>query len=163
MEDNDRVLLMACKRYNAPALIEAGTGDTINNFKKWNAKEYLLKDPTVYINRSINPGIVATYGIMIGDGETKLDGLRMLKDFLYEPLYKKDDGTNYYRLHEIYSPSFLKELQNFNLKGNFDRISDAIVAMYEFKKDALKYEKNLSKAKSNTSNSSLFNILNNND
>jgi hypothetical protein len=74
-------------------------------------------------------------GITIGDGETKLEGLRMVYDLVYEIIGKTEDGLPIYRLHEIDDIAYLLELQKFNLIDNFDRISTAIMAAYEFKKD----------------------------
>jgi hypothetical protein len=74
------------------------------------------------------------YGCLVGDGETKLEGLRELRDFLYEVVGKTENDTPIYRLNQINSLAFCLELQRYSLSGNFDRVSAAIVAMFEFKK-----------------------------
>lgn len=84
MEENDKLLLYACLRWNAKVLIEAGTGETIPNFKKWGYRNRLLKDPSYYLNRSMSLANTNDYGVVVGDGDKKLEGLSMLRDFLYE-------------------------------------------------------------------------------
>ena len=53
------------------------------------------------------------YGIVIGDGEIKLEGMRMLRDFLYEVVGKTIDDIPIYRFQQIYDISFLLELDRF--------------------------------------------------
>ena len=92
-------------------------------------------DPTAFSDRSIKNNNAIGYGVIIGDGEKKLEGLRLLKDFVYEVVGKTENGTSVFRLNQINSIAFCLELQRYNLAGNFDRISSAIVAMFEFRKD----------------------------
>ena len=77
MEDNDRVLLYACLRYNCKCLIEAGTGETIPNFKKWGYRKLLMRDPSTYIDRHVKTNTAEAYGVVVGDGDKKLEGLRI--------------------------------------------------------------------------------------
>lgn len=143
MEDNDRLLLYACLRWNAKVLIEAGTGETVSNFKKWGYRNLLLKDPTAFLGIDLNEKSAAIYGVVIGDGDKKLEGLRMLKDYLYEVISINENGVPIYGFTRIKDLSFLYELERFNATGNFDRISSAIVGMYEFKKDSYNLEKSI--------------------
>lgn len=143
MEEVDKLLLYACIRWNAKVLYEAGTGELVTNFKKWGYRDKLLKDPSTYINRSINMPNATGYGIVIGDGEIKLEGMRMLRDFLYEVVGKTIEDIPIYRFQQIYDISFLLELDRFIFGQNADRLSSAIVAMFEFRKDALLLEKQL--------------------
>jgi len=138
---NDRELLKALNRWNCGVLIEAGTGETINNFKTWEYRNKLMKDPTAFTDRSITNRQNIPYGIVIGDGDTKIEGLGMLRDYMYEIIGRTDDGSPIYRLHDTYSIGLCLEEQRYNSNDNFDRISDAIVAMYEFRKDTLLNEK----------------------
>lgn len=143
MAENDKVALHMAIRYNAGVLPEAGTGEIISNFKTWGFKEKLMLDPTALIDRSIKDKASIGYGVVVGDTEKKLEGLRMLKDFIYEVVGKTENNTELYRLNTIISLSFCLELQRFNLSGNFDRISSAIVAMFEFKKDFIQLKQRI--------------------
>lgn len=150
METVDKLVLYACLRWNCKVLYEAGTGELVTNFKKWGYRDKLLKDPSSYINRSVDGPRITGYGIVIGDGDIKLEGMRMVRDFLYEIVGKTSDDTPIYRFNQIYDISFLLELDRFIFGRNADRLSSAIVAMFEFRKDSLLLEREVnSKSKTN--------------
>lgn len=150
MEAVDKLVLYACLRWNCKVLYEAGTGELVTNFKKWGYRDKLLKDPSSYINRSVDGPRIIGYGIVIGDGDIKLEGMRMVRDFLYEIVGKTSDDTPIYRFNQIYDISFLLELDRFIFGRNADRLSSAIVAMFEFRKDSLLLEREAnSKSKTN--------------
>lgn len=137
MEQNDIVTMGMCLMYNAECCPEAGTGETVSNFIKYKLRRYLMLDPTNANTRKlINPNN-NDYGIVIGDGDKKYNGLRMLKEFIYEPLSYTADGKPIRRLKSISSVRLLLECQRFTAEGNFDHISAAIVAMYVFLADSL--------------------------
>lgn len=96
MEAVDKLVLYACLRWNCKVLYEAGTGELVTNFKKWGYRDKLLKDPSSYINRSVDGPRITGYGIVIGDGDIKLEGMRMVRDFLYEIVGKTSDDTPIY-------------------------------------------------------------------
>ena len=150
MEAVDKLVLYACLRWNCKVLYEAGTGELVTNFKKWGYRDKLLKDPSSYINRSVDGPRITGYGIVIGDGDIKLEGMRLVRDFLYEIVGKTSDDTPIYRFNQIYDISFLLELDRFIFGRNADRLSSAIVAMFEFRKDSLLLEREAnSKSKTN--------------
>lgn len=150
MEAVDKLVLYACLYWNCKVLYEAGTGELVTNFKKWGYRDKLLKDPSSYINRSVDGPRITGYGIVIGDGDIKLEGMRMVRDFLYEIVGKTSDDTPIYRFNQIYDISFLLELDRFIFGRNADRLSSAIVAMFEFRKDSLLLEREAnSKSKTN--------------
>ena len=150
MEAVDKLVLYACLRWNCKVLYEAGTGELVTNFKKWGYRDKLLKDPSSYINRSVDGPRITGYGIVIGDGDIKLEGMRMVRDFLYEIVGKTSDDIPIYRFNQIYDISFLLELDRFIFGRNADRLSSAIVAMFEFRKDSLLLEREAnSKSKTN--------------
>lgn len=137
MEQNDIVTMGMCLMYNAECCPEAGTGETVSNFIKYKLRRYLMLDPTNMNSRKlVNPNN-NDYGIVIGDGDKKYNGLRMLKEFIYEPLSYTDEGNPIRRLKFIGSVRLLLECQRFTAEGNFDHISAAIVAMYVFLADSL--------------------------
>lgn len=137
MEQNDILTMGMCLLYNAECCPEAGTGETVSNFIKYKLRRYLMLDPTNINSRKlVNPNN-NDYGIVIGDGDKKYNGLRMLKEFIYEPLSYTDEGNPIRRLKFISSVRLLLECQRFTAEGNFDHISAAIVAMYVFLADSL--------------------------
>lgn len=160
MEAVDKLVLYACLRWNCKVLYEAGTGELVTNFKKWGYRDKLLKDPSSYINRSVDGPHITGYGIVIGDGDIKLEGMRMVRDFLYEIVGKTSDDTPIYRFNQIYDISFLLELDRFIFGRNADRLSSAIVAMFEFRKDSLLLEREAnSKSKTNNTGRKVNRLL----
>lgn len=137
MEQNDIVTMGMCLMYNAECCPEAGTGETVSNFIKYKLRRYLMLDPTNANTRKLTNPNNNDYGIVIGDGDKKYNGLRMLKEFIYEPLSYTADGKPIRRLKSISSIRLLLECQRFTAEGNFDHISAAIVAMYVFLADSL--------------------------
>lgn len=137
MEQNDMVTMGMCLMYNAECCPEAGTGETVSNFIKYKLRRYLMLDPTNANTRKLTNPNNNDYGIVIGDGDKKYNGLRMLKEFIYEPLSYTADGKPIRRLKSISSVRLLLECQRFTAEGNFDHISAAIVAMYVFLADSL--------------------------
>jgi hypothetical protein len=137
MEQNDIVTMGMCLMYNAECCPEAGTGETVSNFIKYKLRRYLMLDPTNANTRKLTNPNNNDYGIVIGDGDKKYNGLRMLKEFIYEPLSYTADGKPIRRLKSISSVRLLLECQRFTAEGNFDHISAAIVAMYVFLANSL--------------------------
>lgn len=137
MEQNDIVTMGMCLMYNAECCPEAGTGETVSNFIKYKLRRYLMLDPTNANTRKLTNPNNNDYGIVIGDGDKKYNGLRMLKEFIYEPLSYTTNGKPIRRLKSISSVRLLLECQRFTAEGNFDHISAAIVAMYVFLADSL--------------------------
>ena len=137
MEQNDIVTIGMCLMYNAECCPEAGTGETVSNFIKYKLRRYLMLDPTNANTRKLTNPNNNDYGIVIGDGDKKYNGLRMLKEFIYEPLSYTANGKPIRRLKSISSVRLLLECQRFTAEGNFDHISAAIVAMYVFLADSL--------------------------
>lgn len=137
MEQNDIITMGMCLMYNAECCPEAGTGETVSNFIKYKLRRYLMLDPTNANTRKLTNPNNNDYGIVMGDGDKKYNGLRMLKEFIYEPLSYTADGKPIRRLKSISSVRLLLECQRFTAEGNFDHISAAIVAMYVFLADSL--------------------------
>ncbi len=140
LQEYDRLLLNTCLLYNAMVLPEVNRGETLANFKQWGKLSRILKDPRSLIEKgkyTSNAG----FGMVIGDGDTKLEGIRMLKEIIYEQLSVNEEEEPIYFLHYIFDLPFLLELQSFFLDGNFDRMSDAILAAYQFKAYDIRHKK----------------------
>lgn len=152
MEENDVLTMCMCLFYNAECCPEAGTGETVSNFIKYKLRKYLMLDPTNDNSRKTTIPNNNDYGIVIGDGDKKLNGLRLLKDFVYEPLSYAEGDNPIRRLQYISSLRLLLEMQRYTLEGNFDHISAAIIAMYVFLSDSFKIKKELDKSNVNNPN-----------
>lgn len=152
MKDNDKLLLLACYRYNCSALPETNRGETVSNFKLWKVQDRLLLDPTAYDGSGIALAKANSYGMVVGDGDTKINGLTMIKNFNNEVIGKSLNDEVIVRLQDNYSLPLCIEFQKFIYGGNFDRISTMILAMYEFRKDEFVKRANLQR---NTTTSKL--------
>jgi len=147
MKDNDNLTLLACLRWNCSLLVESNRGETIPNFKLWHCVDRLLYDPTEFTENSLSTGGKGTkLGMVVGTGDVKMNGLTMIKDFIYEVLGVDILDIPIIRLTEIFSLPLCLELQRFTSTGNFDRLSTMILAMYEFKKDEFIKRSNLFKS-----------------
>lgn len=153
MKDNDRLLLNACYRWNCGALPETNRGETVSNFKLWKVQDRLLLDPTAYDGSGIQLAKTNNYGMVVGDGDTKMNGLTLIKDFNNEVIGRTENDEVIIRLQDNYSLPLCLEFQKFIYGGNFDRISTMILAMYEFRKD--EFIKRASLFKKNNNNQSL--------
>lgn len=149
MKDNDKVLLLACYRWNCGALPETNRGETVSNFKLWKEQGRLLLDPTAYDGSNVQLAKINSYGMVVGDGDTKLNGLTYIKNFINEVIGKSINDEIITRLQDIYSLPLCLEFQKFVSGGNFDRISTMILAMYEFRKDEFVKRANLHKTTNN--------------
>lgn len=152
MEQNDMIAMGMSIMYNAPCCPEAGTGETVSNYIKYKLRKYLMLDPTNENSRKLVLPHNNDYGIVIGDGDKKYQGLRMLKEFVYETLSKSIDDKDIKRLQYISSIRLLLEMQRFTAEGNFDHISAAIVAMYVYLADSFKIRKETTNDNQNNPN-----------
>ena len=131
-KEMDKIFLKVMEYYNARGLPEMDRGNVKVNFSAWNKLHKLLPDPTeVIINRS-RKGNQRSYGMIIGTGARKIEGIDLFKDYLYEKVSVDEQGKILRRFHFIYDLPFLIEIDKFTFKGNFDRVSSALLAAYQF-------------------------------
>lgn len=137
MEESDRIAYMLCMYFGGHPgimLAEVNRGETKSNFKKFGAIKLLDKEPVVVWDSKIKPDAPTAYGIKISNDIRLLQGLRLLKEMLYEEVSEDEEGNKKYVLQTISDISFLLELQKWHNDGNFDRVSDAIVEAFAHKK-----------------------------
>jgi len=130
-EEGDRKFLQMLDYYNAKGIVEVDRGNTVNNFRQWRKLHKLYKDPTVILTTRQEISENANYGINIGSGSNKEDGLIYLRDWLYTKRAVDEMGNPIYTFHYINDIPFITELITYDLMGNFDRISSALPAMFQ--------------------------------
>lgn len=123
--------LKAAEYWNAKVLPETDRGTVVNDFKRWNKTHRLIKNPLAVINNKVKDSTINDFGVYIGEGDNAVDGIINLKRWLYEIINVNEDGSFVYRLHYIPDLPTLLELQQYNIKGNFDRISALRVLTFE--------------------------------
>lgn len=135
LEEADRVCYLLARYYNCIGTVgvEVNRGETISNFTKWKALKYLMKDPVQIWDTSLKGKVTATYGVVIGDGPRKLEGLRLLKEMLYSEIGKDELGRPKRLFHTIYDYQTILELKKWNNVGNFDRVSEMIIRALQWK------------------------------
>lgn len=135
LEEADKVCLMLAKYYNCIGTtgVEINRGETVSNFTKWKALKYLMKDPVQIWDTSIKGNVVSTYGVNMGDGTKKLEGLRLLKEMLYSIVGKDELGHDVYLFQTIYDYQSILELKKWNSLGNFDRVSEMIIRALQWR------------------------------
>lgn len=135
LEEADKVCLLLAKYYNCVGTtgVEINRGETVSNFTKWKALKYLMKDPVEIWDTSIKGNVVSTYGVNMGDGTKKLEGLRLLKEMLYSVIGQDDLGNDVYLFQTIYDYQSILELKKWNNLGNFDRVSEMIIRALQWR------------------------------
>lgn len=135
LEEADKVCLLLAKYYNCIGTtgVEINRGETVSNFTKWKALKYLMKDPVQIWDTSIKGNVVSTYGVNMGDGTKKLEGLRLLKEMLYSVVGKNELGEDVYLFQTIYDYQSILELKKWNALGNFDRVSEMIIRALQWR------------------------------
>ena len=108
-------------------------GETVSNFSKWKALKYLMKDPVEIWDNTLKGKVVATYGVDMGDGVKKLEGLRLLKEMLYTEIGKNELGQPIKLFQTIYDYQSIIELKMWNNIGNFDRVSEMIIRALQWR------------------------------
>ena len=149
LEEADRICYLLAKYYNCigTTCVEVNRGETVSNFKKWKALKYLSSEPLYVWDSSYKGKINNTYGYSIGNTDKKLNGLRLLKEYLYEEIGKDEAGNSVRNFHRIYDYQTILELKKWNDKGNFDRVSEMILRGIERKAHSLDAEDELSSRK----------------
>ncbi len=135
LEEADRICYLLARYYNCIGTVgvEVNRGETVSNFTKWKALKYLMKDPVQIWDTTLKGQVTSTYGIVIGDGPRKLEGLRLLKEMLYSEVGKDELGRPKRFFHTIYDYQSILELKKWNSIGNFDRVSEMIIRALQWK------------------------------
>lgn len=161
LEEADKVCLLLAKYYNCIGTtgVEINRGETVSNFTKWKALKYLMKDPVQIWDTTLKGATVGTYGVNMGDGAKKLEGLRLLKEMLYTVIGKDDLGNDVYLFQTIYDYQTILELKKWNSLGNFDRVSQMIIRALQWKLEDIEAAKALAHRKKVLENPNTRNIL----
>ena len=149
LEQADKVCFYLARYYNCIGTtgVEINRGETVSNFTKWKALKYLMRDPVQIWDTSIKGAVVGSYGVNMGDGAKKLEGLRLLKEMLYSVVGKNDLGEDIYLFQTIYDYQSILELKKWNSLGNFDRVSEMIIRALQWKLSDIEAAKELAHRK----------------
>lgn len=162
LEEADEKFYRLCKWYNCigTGLVEINRGETVSNFRKWKATRYLGYEPLYVWDSAVKEKVSTSYGYNIGSGSKKLDGLRLLKEFLYEVIGKNEFGEDIYVFERFLDYQTILELKKFNSEGNFDRISSLILLGIYWKSIDIKGKRELASRKKVTEDNDKTDIFN---
>lgn len=162
LEEADEKFYRLCKWYNCigTGLVEINRGETVSNFRKWKATKYLGYEPLYVWDSAVKEKVSTSYGYNIGSGLKKLDGLRLLKEFLYEVIGKNEFGEDIYVFERFLDYQTILELKKFNSEGNFDRISSLILLGIYWKSIDIKGKRELASRKKVTEDNDKTDIFN---
>lgn len=162
LEEADEKFYRLCKWYNCigTGLVEINRGETVSNFRKWKAIKYLGYEPLYVWDSAVKEKVSTSYGYNIGSGPKKLDGLRLLKEFLYEVIGKNEFGEDIYVFERFLDYQTILELKKFNAEGNFDRISSLILLGIYWKSIDIKGKRELASRKKVTEDNDKTDIFN---
>lgn len=162
LEEADEKFYRLCKWYNCigTGLVEINRGETVSNFRKWKATRYLGYEPLYVWDSAVKEKVSTSYGYNIGSSPKKLDGLRLLKEFLYEVIGKNEFGEDIYVFERFLDYQTILELKKFNSEGNFDRISSLILLGIYWKSIDIKGKRELASRKKVTEDNDKTDIFN---
>lgn len=162
LEEADEKFYRLCKWYNCigTGLVEINRGETVSNFRKWKATKYLGYEPLYVWDSAVKEKVSTSYGYNIGSCSKKLDGLRLLKEFLYEVIGKNEFGEDIYVFERFLDYQTILELKKFNAEGNFDRISSLILLGIYWKSIDIKGKRELASRKKVTEENDKTDIFN---
>lgn len=162
LEEADEKFYRLCKWYNCigTGLVEINRGETVSNFRKWKATKYLGYEPLYVWDSAVKEKVSTSYGYNIGSGTKKLDGLRLLKELLYEVIGKNEFGEDIYVFERFLDYQTILELKKFNAEGNFDRISSLILLGIYWKSIDIKGKRELASRKKVTEENDKTDIFN---
>lgn len=162
LEEADEKFYRLCKWYNCigTGIVEINRGETVSNFRKWKATRYLGYEPLYVWDSAVKEKVSTSYGYNIGSGPKKLDGLRLLKEFLYEVIGKNEFGEDIYVFERFLDYQTILELKKFNAEGNFDRISSLILLGIYWKSIDIKGKRELASRKKVTEDNDKTDIFN---
>lgn len=135
LEEADRICYLLARYYNCIGTtnVEVNRGETVSNFRKWNALQYLACEPLFVWDASFKGKVNTTYGFNISGEQHKLDCVRLTKEFLYEEIGKDEQGNPIRNFHRIYDYQTILELKKWSTKGNYDRVSSMLLRGIEWK------------------------------
>lgn len=134
-EEYDDQMFLGCMYFNGTILYENDRGDVFSNAKKRGLLDLLKTEPEFHYQKDLAKGGGGRKrGISIaGNSGRKSNGVLYLKKWLIEKRGVDNNGNNILNLHYIYDIGFIKELLKYDGKRNADRVSAAIVGMFDIR------------------------------
>jgi hypothetical protein len=130
------LMFKAARLYNAKIQgeISGGGQAVVTHAKTYRLLHWLKNEPEMVHNKELASKSAGNSFLMNMHTERKKMAITYLEDWHMQMRGVDENGNPIYNIHYIYDRAFLEEMKKFNPDaGNFDRISDALVAMFELK------------------------------
>lgn len=129
-EEYDRRMFMLAEFYNCKIGFENDRGDVLANAKLMKKVHLLESQFTLEFNNDLKGSPVARpYGMNMTEGR-KIAGAGYYNSWLRRVRGYDDKGKPILNLHTMRNPAEIEEAIAWNMKGNFDRMSRNLVAMF---------------------------------
>jgi len=151
LEKTNRLILDLADYYNAKVLPEIDRGNLVQTFKRWRRRDRLVGTPIHVFDIKQKDGAEVSYGLQIGGGTKKADGLQYFKELLYTKRGVDENANQLYNFHFIYDIPLLEELLLWNPEDNFDGVSTGILWAYDRQELIMKNHKAKKKKKKGNS------------
>jgi hypothetical protein len=130
-DEYNEMLLKIALRYNAEVAFENDRGDVKGYFRRAGYYHLLADEPDFNWKQEIQGKHGRNKGTSMNNIERKGTAAMLLKDWLYSPRGTDENGKRKLTLHYIFDLPLLIELQKWELKGNFDRVSALLIGMFD--------------------------------
>jgi hypothetical protein len=137
-QDNLDRMRMAMEYYNAKVQGEVSGGGqaVITDAKTYHYLDRICNEPEMVHNKELASKSAGNSFLMNMNDDRKRIGIMYLEDWHVQIRGLDENNNRILNVHRIYDIAWLREMRAFNPeKGNYDRISDAIVAMFELKEN----------------------------
>lgn len=132
VDDYNESLLRLSEYWNAQVMFENDRGDVKGYFARAKKSHLLVDEPDLEWVAHLKGKTGRGKGMHMTT-ERKAQAAIFLRDWLKQSRGVDSNGVERINLHYIYDAAFLSELLKWNLTGNFDRVSAALVGMYDIK------------------------------
>jgi len=124
VDDVHEIAVQLAIYYNAKIMVETNIADFIRYCKREGFAHLLQAKPTDAIAAAVkNPGKKYDVGIDMTSPALQEQAEQLWRQWLLTPWKTLDNGVILYNLNKIKSPIILKQLIQYDRKGNFDHIS----------------------------------------
>jgi len=120
-----------CEYYNAKLTPENDRGNIVDYARHHKLLQQLQHEFPILSNKGTIRNVLGRgYGVSMSDADTKLQGVIYYKDWLFRKRSKDEQGNQILTLHTIYNLYLLKQLLKFDMQGNYDAVSCALIGQY---------------------------------
>lgn len=137
-EDNHDITFMLADMFNAKIQgeISGGGQSIVTHAKTHRWLQKLKNEPEMAHNKELASKTAGNSYLMNMPADRKKTAISYMEDWHVAVIGVDENGKMILQVHRIYDIALLREMSKFDpAEGNFDRISECLVAMYELKEN----------------------------